>query len=124
MKKTASEVINSLEKRVAKLEKRSSEMLLLANIKQRMEDQRLSYQDMMDDSAFINLDEIGFQHSSTQSVIRDWIRKGYAENIEGEQEYGYATIDVDMKILTRKGVKYVIETLRNHKKARSSNRGC
>lgn len=117
MKKTALEIIQSLEKRVAKLEKRSSEMLLLVNIKQRMDDQRLSYQDMMDDSAFINLDDIGFQHSSTQSVIQDWIRKGYAENIEGEQEYGYATIDVDMNILTRKGVKYVMDALRNHKKS-------
>jgi len=114
MKKTASEIIRSLEMRVAKLEKRSSEMLLLVNIKQRMDDQRLSYQDMMDDSAFINLDDIGFQHSSTQSVIQDWIRKGYAENIEGEQEYG---IDVDMNILTRKGVKYVMGALRNHKKS-------
>ena len=121
MKRSASEIIRNLEMRIAKLEKQSNrhEMVLAVHIKERMDNLLINFRDLMEDPYHINLDDIGFEFRSVQNTIRDWTRKGYAEIVHGEQLVDFMELDVDMAILTEKGVKYVIGLLGSSKLARS-----
>ena len=120
MRRSASEIINELEMRIARLEKKSSknEDLELA-LKEYIEEYNNGdVEDLRDDPKYaLTMDELENTFPKLVKTIRSWDRRGLTEyhsgTVERKTQYGNHLYDEDWDLTTlnRKGAKLVLELL-------------
>ena len=89
MKKSASEIINNLEMRVARLERQSSsrdDYGLVVKIERQLYENGLTLKDLERNPKLLDLDEIEHQNPGMKSDIQRWVKKGWITVEGGEYE--------------------------------------
>lgn len=121
MRKSAGEILRSLESRIARLEKQSgsfeSDLLLAQEIYKHLKKNRLKTTDLLDDPELIDLELFLIGNRKMISILEDWERRklavshsGYTTRVHGGHPFEE---DFDVTYLTHKGVKYVYELIRD-----------
>ena len=89
MRRSASEVIRNLERRIARLEKQSSskdDYALVIKIERQLSENGFTLKDLERNPKLLDLDEIEGQYPRMKSDIQRWIKKGWITIEGGEYE--------------------------------------
>ena len=125
MRRSASEVLRSLEQRVARLEKKSfaevgsfeADLLLAQDINKHLKKNRLKTTDLLKDPELVDLELFLIGNRKMISILEDWEKRklavshsGYTTRTHGGHPFEE---DYDVTFLTHKGAKYVYDLIRD-----------
>jgi len=125
MRKSATEILRSLEQRVARLEKKSfgepgsfeADLLLAQDIYKYLKKNRLKTTDLLKDTELVDLDLFLIGNRKMLPIINDWEKRNLAVSHSGSTTRTHAGFnyeeDFDVTFLTHKGAKYVYQLIRD-----------
>lgn len=122
MRRSASEIINNLEVRIARLERKSSnpnDLKLALAIKKHIEEYLGGdvQEELQHDPSILTLEEIEQEHPRLEKTINNWERRGLTSSesgvVERKSQGGFHLYDEDwdIRVLNKKGAYLVLRLL-------------